>query len=682
MDLSKLNNKQLEAVKHINGPMLVIAGAGSGKTYTMIARIAYLIEHGINPKEILAVTFTNKAAKEMKERAINMVGELANETTISTFHSFCAKFLRNECSNKTRINPSFSILDDKDSKKIIKQNINLIELEKATEDTEKMIVESYYSWICGFKSELINPEYILPIIKWLKNPLQSPPELPKYIDFDKAVHQIRKIPEIYWYNLIKMYTIYEEYLTKNNSLDFEGLITETVSMLLNDEYLLGKYQERFKYLIIDEYQDTNHSQYILSALLAAKYKNISVVGDDAQSIYAFRNADIRNILNFEKDYPNALVVKLEQNYRSTSNILDLANTVISFNKKQRKKELWTNLGEGQPVKYNVYQNTMQEAEEIIKRIVTLEHLGTYNYSDFTILYRVNSQSRILEDILIREKVPYDIIGGFSFYQRKEIKLICSYLNVLLNKQNDLELLEIINYPKRGIGESTINKCKQYAIENNISLLESLKDANKFLPKNTANKILNFVDILDNLRIKKDEYDVGAFISCLIMDTGLEEFYSNEKDPDSINRLENIQEFAEIAWEFQMSGGTLEEFLENILINQQEFEKKKENGTKKVQLMTIHASKGLEFPVVFLIGVEDNLLPYAKSKEELDGIEEERRLCYVAITRAKERLYISRVIERSYYNEKRYNEPSIFLYEMGLEDKKELKKGYNPFRMEV
>ena len=627
MDLSRLNDRQLEAVKHINNPMLVIAGAGSGKTYTMIARIAYMIEQGIDPSSILAVTFTNKAAKEMMERAINMVGDDAQKTTISTFHSFCARFLRAECTSETRFKPSFSIIDDKDSKKIIKNNINLISLEeiKEKDDKEKVIIESYYSWICHFKCELIEPEYITEITKWLKNPLQNPPKLPKYVDFDKAISLVRRVPEIYWVNLVKMYKFYENELLKNNSLDFEGLITETVKMLLEDETLLGKYQERFKYIIIDEYQDTNHSQYILSRLLAAKYRNISVVGDDAQSIYAFRNADIRNILNFETDYPDALVVKLEQNYRSTSNILDLANTVIANNKNQRKKELWTDLGVGHPVKYNVFRNIIEEAEEIVKRIMTLVHLGQYNYSDFTVLYRINSQSRILEDILIREKIPYDIVGGFSFYQRKEIKIICSYLNLLLNPENDLELLEVINYPKRGIGEATINKCISYANENGISLLEALKDSKKYLGANIANKIGSFLDIYEDLKEKKDYYDVGAFVSCLILDSGLEEFFSDDKDPESANRLENIHEFAEIAWEFQMSGGTLEEFLENIMINQQEFEKKKDDSTKKVKLMTVHSSKGLEFPVVFLIGVEDNLLPYSKSKEEPDGVEEERRL---------------------------------------------------------
>lgn len=682
MDLTKLNNKQLEAVCHIDSPMLVIAGAGSGKTFTMITRIAFMIEQGINPANILAVTFTNKAAKEMRERAESIVGEKANYATISTFHSFCSKFLRTECTQETKFKPNFTILDDKDSKKIIKENLHLIEQEKSKDEKEKVIIESYYSWICNFKSELIKPEYITAICKWLKNPLQNPPDLPKYVDFEKAIRLVRRIPEIYWNNLVIMYKIYQDTLIKNNSMDFESLISETIEMLIENDELLGKYQERYRYIIIDEYQDTNHSQYILTKLLAAKYQNIAVVGDDAQSIYAFRNADIRNILNFEKDYPNALVVKLEQNYRSTSNILDMANTVISHNLNQRKKELWTNLGEGHPVKYNVYQNTMEESEEIVKRIITLVHLGQYQYSDFTILYRINSQSRMLEDILIREKIPYDIVGGFSFYQRKEIKIICSYLNLLLNPLNDQELIEIINYPKRGIGESTINKCREYANVNNISLLEALRQSKEYLSPGVVSKIGVFLDIYDDLSEKKELYDVGAFIDCLIVDSGLEEFFSSEKDPEGINRLENIREFGEIAWEFQMSGGTLEEFIENIMINQQEFEKKKETGTKKVQLMTIHSAKGLEFPVVFMIGVEDNLLPYVKSKEEIDGLEEERRLCYVAITRAKERLYISRVIERSYYGEKRYNEPSIFLKEMGIDVGEEKKKGFNPFKQEV
>lgn len=686
MDLSTLNEKQLEAVKHIDHPLLVIAGAGSGKTHTMITRIAYMIESGVLPENILAVTFTNKAAKEMQERAVKMVGEEASKATISTFHSFCARFLRNECNENTRFKKSFSIIDDSDSKKIIESVAKDFLGDISRQDLSRK-VWMYYSWICKLKSELVEPNHVKDLDSWLaKNCMGEKPKLPPYVDFDRAQSLTRKIALVERKNFIKIYSEYEKELVSNNVVDFESLITETIKMLINNNELLGKYQDKYKYIIIDEYQDTNHSQYILSKLLAAKYQNIAVVGDDAQSIYAFRNADIRNILNFEKNYPNAKVVKLEQNYRSTSNILDKANMVISHNLNQRKKKLWTGLGDGHPVKYSVYQDTKEEAQEIIRKIVTLVHLGQYHYSDFTILCRINAQSRVFEDFFVREKIPYDIIGGFSFYQRKEIKLLCSYINSILNPDNDLEIKEIINNPRRGIGETTINKCVQFAAEKKIKLMESLRRCDEYLSGASQKKISGFVALYDELTAKKDAYDTGVFISCLVEDLGLEEYFSKEGDESKENRMENVKEFMEMAWEFQAVGGTLERFIENIVINQQETASKEKENTDRVKIMTIHASKGLEFPVVFLIGCEDNMLPYSKSKEEPDGEEEERRLCYVAITRAKERLYISRVIERRFYNQQIYNAPSVFLYEMELEDKKQNRKelfmGVNPFKLEV
>ena len=687
LDLEKLNNKQLEAVKHKDGPLLVLAGAGSGKTFTMITRISYLVEtQNVKPHEIMAVTFTNKAAKEMKERAEKMIGKQAEYITISTFHSFCARFLRKECIY-TSLNNNFSIIDDKDSKnllkKIIKENADYSSLTeeelKQQEQEDKKAIDSYYSWIGSLKSELLPAKYIRTLATFLLNPLGDSPDLPWYIDKMKVLSILDKIPQMYRLSLADVYEQYEELLYKNNCIDFEGLIYETVYTFIKNPKLLDWYQEKLKYIIVDEYQDTNHSQYILMKLLAEKYKNVAVVGDDAQSIYSFRNADIRNILNFKKDYPDAHEVKLEQNYRSTTNILELANEVISNNKNQIQKNLWSNIVGGHPVKYSVFDTVEEESKEIANTINGLIRTGNYKFSDFTILYRVNAQSRSLEDVFLQNKLPYSVIGGFSFYQRKEIKTLCSYLNVLANDKNDEELLKIINVPKRGIGDTTVEKCVVFARKNNISLLESLKRCNEYLKGTTSNKILEFVNILEDLKNEKDIYGVGCLVEMVYSGSGYQDFLEEElknKKPDAQDRIENITEFINLAWEYQSENeGTLEDFMEMIYLNQQNFEKEEKENYDKIKLMTIHSSKGLEFPVVFCIGLEESILPYKKALEE-GNVEEERRLCYVAITRAQQRLYISRVHVRKLYKDILMNEPSRFLTEMHLEEKKN--KALNPW----
>ena len=676
LDLEKLNSKQLEAVKHKDGPLLVLAGAGSGKTYTMITRIAYLIEEQkVKPFSILAVTFTNKAAKEMRERAEKMIGEDAKYIHISTFHSFCAKFLRKEF-EYTNLKNNFSIIDDTDSKKIITKivmgNNEANDLTKEEEQELKKSVSSFYSWICSLKSELLPAKYIEPLSTWLLNPLGDMPELPWYIDAGKVTSVIARIPQMYRLTLASVYEEYEKLLYKNNSVDFDGLIYETVYALLKNNDLLNRYQEMLKYIIVDEYQDTNHSQYILTKILGDKYKNVAVVGDDAQSIYSFRNADIRNILSFKKDYPGTKEVKLEQNYRSTSNILELANEVISYNTEQIQKNLWTNIKDGHPVKYSIYDNTREEAENIAKKIWRLIHSHKYKFSDFTILYRLNAQSRHLEDILLKHNLPYSIVGGFSFYQRKEIKVLCSYLNFIVNNYNDEELMKIINVPKRGIGDATIEKCISYAKEHDMSLYQALTECNKYLKGNIVGKIKNFVDTIEDLKEKSELYDIGCLVEFIYTGSGYEDYLQEElksKKIEAQERIENIQEFINLAWEYQSNEeSNIENFLEMIFLNQQTFETEDKKNNDKIKLMTIHSSKGLEFPIVFCVGMEEGILPYKKAIEEGNS-EEERRLCYVAITRAKERLYLSRVLAREVYSGVEMNEPSRFLYEMNFEERK-------------
>ena len=665
IDISRLNEQQKEAVKHKDGPLLILAGAGSGKTATIVHRVAYLIsEYNIKPYNILAVTFTNKAAQEMKTRVENLIGEQAKDVTISTFHSFCAKMLRREIHRTSLYSSQYSIFDDKDSKDLMKEVFKELEIDPKTYSPS-----SFSAWISKLKNELINYEETELIMEWLLNPTMDAPELSPYVDLQKGVRIIRGIPQMLWGMLYQIYKQYQTKLEKNNALDFDDLLFVSVKLLSEDEQLLGKIQNQYKYVMIDEYQDTNHAQYMLSKLLVAAHKNIAVVGDDYQSIYSFRSADIRNILNFEKDYPEAKVIKLEQNYRSTGNILYMANKVISFNVNQKKKKLWTAKGEGEKVEYRICNDTDEEALFIAHSIMELRN--KYELSDFAVLYRINAQSRAIEDALIKYGLNYKITGGFSFYERKEIKDISSYLKAIHNPSNDMDLLRVINAPKRGIGKATIEKAVEFANNNNITLWQSLERCNEYLKGGSAKKVFDFISLMNRFKEESQVYRVGEIVEILLEDTGYRKELEDENTEESIDRLENLQEFLNIAWSYQMDeeDSSLEGFIERISLVQDDV-KDGDKNENRINLMTIHASKGLEFPVVFVIGMEENILPYYRAMEEdIDGIEEERRLTYVAITRAEERLYLTRAISRRIYGRVEYNDPSRFLKELGLEEER-------------
>ena len=662
LDISKLNEQQKEAVRHKNGPLLILAGAGSGKTATIVHRVAYLIsEYNILPYNILAVTFTNKAAQEMKSRVENLIGEQAKDVTISTFHSFCARLLRKEIHRTNLYSSKYSIFDDKDSKDLMKEVFKDLEIDPKT-----FSPNSFIAWISKLKNELINYEEAEEIMEWLLNPMIAPPELSPYVDLEKGVKIIRGIPQMLWGMLYKIYKHYQTKLERNNALDFDDLLFVAVKLLSEDEQLLAKIQNQYKYVMIDEYQDTNHAQYMLSKLLVAAHKNIAVVGDDYQSIYSFRSADIRNILNFEKDYPNAKIIKLEQNYRSTDNILQMANKVISFNSNQKKKKLWTAKGEGDKIEYRVCYDTDDEAEYIAQNIMELQ--SKYNLSDFAVLYRVNAQSRAIEDALIKYGLSYKITGGFSFYERKEIKDISSYLKVIHNPNNNMDLLRIINAPKRGIGKATVKKAMNYANKNNTTLWKALEEGKEYLKGGTLKKVSDFINLMNRFKEEAEQYQVGEMAEIVLEDTGYRKELVEQNTEESIDRLENLQEFLNIAWSYQMDeeDSSLEGFIERISLVQNDIEDGEQNENR-INLMTIHASKGLEFPVVFVIGLEENMLPYYRATEEdIDGIEEERRLTYVAITRAEEKLFLTRAISRRIYGRVEYNEPSRFLIELELE----------------
>lgn len=663
VDLNMLNPEQKKAVLHKDGPMLVLAGAGSGKTATMINRIGYMVEtYKVPPSNILAVTFTNKAAQEMKERAEAMVGGGAKDITISTFHSFCAKFLRKTIHNLEPYNSNYSILDMDDAKKIIKEIVKGIECSDP-----KALATSTQSYISSLKCELVSPTVMESVYSWLKNPLKKVPELPPYINIDKAISAIRKIPEIHVLTVLDIYKKYQQYLKSNICLDFDDLLCVTIEILANNMDVLNKAQEHYKYIMIDEYQDTNHAQYILTRLLSAKYRNLFVVGDDNQSIYKFRSADMRNILNFQKDYPESKIIKLERNYRSTQTILDAANKVISNNKNQFDKKLWTDKGNGEPIVYQICEHNDAEGKYIADCISIMSL--SRPLSDFAILYRTNAQSRAIEDHLRRRDLLYNIVGGFSFYDRKVIKDIVAYLKFIVNPNDGISLSRIINVPTRGIGDTTLQKVSLYAKQEDISLWESLQLAKNYLKGNTLKKIEEFVSMIKKLMSESETLMIGEFLMAVTEDTGYRESLEKEDTDESRDQLENIQEFLNIAWEYQYEeDASLLGFVERIsLVREEENAEKKEKD--KVTLMTIHASKGLEFPVVFLVGMEEDILPYWRAKEEDDGIEEERRLCYVAITRARERLLITRCIERRQFNNINFNDPSRFLIEIGLEEEK-------------
>ena len=626
-----LNPKQKEAVLHTDGPLLILAGAGSGKTRVLTHRIAYLIDEcGVNPWNIMAITFTNKAAGEMRERVDNLVGFGAESIWVSTFHSSCVRILRRHIEN-LGYTTSFSIYDSDDQKTLMRQVFKTLDI-----DTKQFKERSVLAAISSAKDKLITPEEFL---------------LNAGGDFRE-----KKTGEIY--------KEYQKQLKKNNALDFDDLIVKTVELFQNNPQILDYYQERFRYIMVDEYQDTNMAQFKLVSLLASKYRNLCVVGDDDQSIYRFRGADIQNILSFENTFPGTMVIKLEQNYRSTQNILDAANEVIRHNFGRKDKTLWTANGEGDKILFKQFDTAKDEADFVVRQIRD----SGYSYQDQAVLYRTNAQSRLLEERCIFYNVPYRLVGGVNFYQRKEIKDILAYLKTIANGVDDLSVIRIINVPKRGIGTTTIGRVTAFASEHSMSFYDTLKEA-KQIPGigKAAEKISRFIAQMEAFRAMaySEEYSMKDLIDHILEDTGYEEELQEEGEIEAQTRLENIEELINkaAAYEEDSEHPTLDEFLEQVALvadidNVDDTE-------DRVTLMTLHSAKGLEFPKVYLVGMEDGLFPGMMSimSDDKTEMEEERRLCYVGITRAKKELVLTAARQRMINGETRWSKPSRFINEI-------------------
>lgn len=632
--LDGLNREQQQAVQHTEGPLLILAGAGSGKTKVLTVRIAYLLAQGVNPYEILAITFTNKAAKEMKSRVEGLVGDVANRIWLSTFHSFCAKFLRFELDNFLGYNSNFTIYDTSDSQVVIKAALKALNL-----DDKYYPVGAMISAISDAKNKLMFAS-----------------------DYRKQAR------DFYQQKVADVYEYYERELRKNNALDFDDLLLVAVKLLQSNAAVLDKYSKRFKYVMIDEYQDTNHAQYLLAYLLSSHWKNIAVVGDADQSIYAWRGADIQNILDFEKDYPNCTSIKLEQNYRSTKIILDAANAVIDHNEGRPEKNLWTDKVEGAKIQHFTAQSEHEEAAFIGDTIVKKHDIHGVPYGDMAILYRTNAQSRVLEEALIKRALPYTMVGGTKFYDRKEIKDVLAYLRVLYNPFDDLSLLRIINVPKRSIGATTVSKLQDYARENGTSLFMTLTQLHLVdtIKGKTKEKLEEFGILIFTLVAEMDDKSVLDILEAILDRTGYLAQLEESTDPQDQARAENIGELLSVAKDFQDTNptGTVEDFLEQVaLVNDVDSFEQEES---KVTLMTLHAAKGLEFPIVFLGGLEEGLFPHSRTLMNPEEIEEERRLAYVGITRAEKELYISNATTRTVFGRTSSYLPSRFIDEIPVE----------------
>lgn len=629
--LTGLNKEQQQAVQHTEGPLLILAGAGSGKTKVLTVRIAHLLAQGVNPYEILAITFTNKAAKEMKSRVEGLVGDVANRIWLSTFHSFCAKFLRFELDNFLGYNSNFTIYDTSDSQAVIKAALKALNLDDKYYPVGAMIAA-----ISDAKNKLLFAS-----------------------DFRKQAR------DFYQQKVADVYEYYERELRKNNALDFDDLLLVAVKLLQSNETVLDKYSKRFRYVMIDEYQDTNHAQYLLAKLLASHWKNIAVVGDADQSIYAWRGADIQNILDFEKDYPNCTSIKLEQNYRSTKIILDAANAVIENNEGRPKKNLWTDKTEGAKIQHFTAQSEHEEAAFIGDTIAKKHDIHGVPYGDMAILYRTNAQSRVLEEALIKRALPYTMVGGTKFYDRKEIKDVLAYLRVLYNPFDDLSLLRIINVPKRSIGATTVAKLQDYARANGTSLFMTLTQLHLVdtIKGKTKEKLEEFGILIFTLVAEMEDKTVLDILESILDRTGYLAQLEESTDPQDQARAENIGELLSVAKDFQDTNptGTVEDFLEQVaLVNDVDSFEQEES---KVTLMTLHAAKGLEFPIVFLGGLEEGLFPHSRTLMNPEEIEEERRLAYVGITRAEKELYISNATTRTVFGRTSSYLPSRFIDEI-------------------
>ncbi len=630
MDLSKLNREQRIAAETIEGPLLILAGAGSGKTRALTYRVANLIDHGVPAWRILALTFTNKAAKEMKNRVADLIGpEAADEAWISTFHSTCARILRRDI-EKIGYSRSFVIYDDDDQTRVIKEI-----LKHENIDENYLPIREIRGKISDAKNKLLSPD------EWFQKSAR-----------DRRCGMIHDVM-----------CGYEKRMKTLNALDFDDLLLKTLELLADHPPVLQYYQDRFRYVLVDEYQDTNKAQYEMIRMITAESRNLCVVGDDDQSIYGWRGADIRNILDFEDDYPDAKVIKLEQNYRSTATILDAANQLIANNEGRKDKKLWTEHGDGEKIELYRASDEHDESMWIAKQIRDLSKAGN-SFGDCAILYRTNAQSRVPEEMLMRSNIPYKVFGGQKFYERKEIKDILAYLRVIVNPADDISLSRIINVPKRAIGDTTVQALAEAAAEREVPLYGVLNDPPETLGTRAKTSVSNFFAMMTLLGAMKEAMGLTEFVDTLIEKTGLEEQYQKENTDEARDRIENMNEFRNGIREYAESEEepTLEGYLENVSLVT-DLDRETDAGRGWVTMMTLHSAKGLEFDNVFIPGMEENLFPSSRSVDDGNRLEEERRLMYVGITRARKRLFLSYASERMLYNQYNHNPPSRFLREI-------------------
>jgi DNA helicase-2/ATP-dependent DNA helicase PcrA len=653
--LNKLNPEQRKAVITTDGPLLILAGAGSGKTRVLTHRIAYLIsEKDVLPRNILAVTFTNKAAGEMKERVKHILGTVGDRVWVSTFHSACVRILRR---NITRMGygENFVIYDDREQLGVIKGAMATLNIN------EKLFV----------------PKAIAGRIDQAKNHLLN------------AASYTAMAKDFFAERAAKVYIAYEEEMRKNNALDFNDLIMLTVRLFSEHPDILKSYQDQLRYIMVDEYQDTNHAQYKLIKMLASGHRNLCVVGDDDQSIYAWRGADISNILDFEKDYKDAVVIRLEQNYRSTKNIIKAAGEVVRRNTGRKGKTLWTDNPDGEPISCYSARDEHDEAGFVTREVEKLKG-GVFSetplqYKDFAVFYRTNAQSRVMEDRLMRDGIPYTIVGGMRFYDRAEIKDILAYLKVIANPSDSIGLKRIINVPVRGIGDATVDKVEGYAAERGITLYEAIEEVvggqwsvgSEPPSKGPKLKLNSFYEMMERLRKEAERAGIAGLSQMIFDETGYIQKLKEEKTEEALGRIENLEEFITAAEEFDEKAEekTLRAFLDQVALVSDVDEY--EESTDRVTLMTLHAAKGLEFPVVFIIGMEDGLFPHSRTKEDPEGLEEERRLCYVGMTRAREKLYLLNARERRVFGREQINSPSLFLSEIPATLLERVGAGFKP-----
>ncbi|WP_175986599.1 DNA helicase PcrA [Bacillus sp. Marseille-Q1617] len=649
--LNGMNPQQAEAVKATEGPLLIMAGAGSGKTRVLTHRIAYLmVEKGVNPYNILAITFTNKAAREMKDRINNILGGASENIWISTFHSMCVRILRRDI-DRIGMNRNFTILDSTDQQSVIKSI-----LKDKNIDPKKFDARSILGSISSAKNELTTPE-----------------EFSKTAGgyYDQVVSDV--------------YTEYQKRLRKNQALDFDDLIMTTIQLFQRVPEVLEFYQRKFQYIHVDEYQDTNRAQYMLVKLLASRFQNLCVVGDSDQSIYRWRGADIANILSFEKDYPRANVILLEQNYRSTKRILQAANEVIQKNSNRKPKNLWTENHEGEKISYYRADSEQTEAQFVTGKIKEMVDSGKRKYSDFAILYRTNAQSRVMEEVLLKSNIEYSIVGGIKFYDRKEIKDILAYLRLIANPDDDISLQRVINVPKRGVGATSIDKIARYSQDHDISMFSALEEADFIgLSPKITKAVIEFKEMIKGYTGMQEYLSVTELVEEILEKSGYTDMLKAEKSIESQSRLENLDEFLSVTKSFEQSNDdkSLVAFLTDLALVA-DIDKLDEDDQPKesVILMTLHAAKGLEFPVVFLMGMEEGVFPHSRSLMEEDEMEEERRLAYVGITRAEEELYMTNAQMRTLFGQTKMNPVSRFISEIPadlLDDVMAESKSKGPF----